>query len=82
LEVVLGDRPSAVSLMEHLSRYRSFLVEPDRQHWLVFARCQDQEVWEELLERIDAWAAARGHPSPRVHVRSDGRSARQEFSVP
>lgn len=69
IAMVLWDRGSAVSLMEHLSRYRSFLVEPDRRRWLVFARCDKVHSRTELLEQVDSWASAHDRVGPEVDDR-------------
>lgn len=76
VEIVLWDRGSAVSLMEHLSRYRSFLVEPDGYRWVVFARCGKRHPSAELLEQVDAWASTHHRTSPTVRGSSAGQLTR------
>jgi hypothetical protein len=59
VEIRLEGRYEALALMTALIPFHSFVVQPDRAHWVVHARvpgCHD-ETLDELLATIERWGS-------------------------
>jgi hypothetical protein len=63
IEIEVDGRWDALALSELLIPYHSFLVQHDRERWVVHARAPGGhgEPLEDALEAIDDWSADR-HP--------------------
>jgi hypothetical protein len=73
IEIEVMGRWDALALSELLVPYHSFLVQHERERWVVHARtpgCHG-ETLADAVRAIDDWAAARG--VERVSCRIDGR---------
>lgn len=73
LEIEVEDRWDALALSEILIPYHSFLVQFDRQRWVVHARVPawDGEQLHGALAKIEEWSADRN--LGKVSCRIDGQ---------
>jgi hypothetical protein len=81
IEIEVMGRWDALALSEHLLPYRSFLVQHERERWVVHARvpgCRG-ETLADAVRAIDDWATERG--VERASCRIDGRPRGLDGSV-
>jgi len=73
IEIEVMGRWDALALSKRLARYHSFLVQHERERWVVHARTRgcDGETIADAMRAVDDWAAERG--VERASCRIDGR---------
>jgi hypothetical protein len=74
IEVEVRGRWDALALSELLISFHSFLVQRDRERWVVHARAPggNGESLSDALEKIEDWRSEKGRPGA-ASCRVDGR---------
>jgi hypothetical protein len=69
LVIDAGNRWDALTLAQRLTRYHSYLVQLDAQHWQVRLRSDgdSRRLPRELRERVESWLVERDLPCTILH---------------